>query len=59
MNTRKVRAGMPAPDDIPWPEPEPEPEPEDDVEKIQSQIVGTLFLSACMVVLVVLWVLFA
>ena len=22
MNTRKVRAGMPAPDDIPWPEPE-------------------------------------
>ena len=22
MNTRKVRAVMPAPDDIPWPEPE-------------------------------------
>lgn len=22
MNTRKVRAGQPAPDDIPWPEPE-------------------------------------
>lgn len=56
MNTRKVRAGMPAPDDIPWPE--PEPEPENDMEDIQSRIVGTILLSACMVVLVVLLMVF-
>ena len=64
MNTRKVKAGEPAPDvDWSWlfppePSPEPEPEPEDDMEEIQSRILGTILLSACMFVIVVLWMVF-
>ena len=55
MTTRKVRAGMPAPDDIPWPEPEPE---EDGMEETQERVLGLVVITAVTFVISILYLVF-